>query len=55
MPPKKNENYLGQAVSHVYELPIKFELFEIELFTKNYLQITASINHKELIFLPIGF
>jgi hypothetical protein len=27
MPPKKNENYLGKTLTHVYELPAKFELF----------------------------
>lgn len=26
-PPKRNQNYLGNTASHVYELPAKFELF----------------------------
>jgi DNA-binding transcriptional MerR regulator len=55
MPPKKNENHLGSTVTHVYELPGKYELYEVELETSSYLDITASINHKEMIYLPLGY
>jgi hypothetical protein len=55
LPPQRNENYLGSTVSHVYELPSKYELYEIEVQTAAYLRVTASINHQELVYLPLGF
>jgi hypothetical protein len=55
LPPNRNENYLGSTLSHVYELPAKYELVEIEISSDSPLKVTASINHQELVYLPLGF
>jgi hypothetical protein len=55
LPPSRNQNYLGATVTHVYELPSKYELYEIEVTTPSYLLVTASINHLEMVYLPLGF
>jgi len=55
MPPKKNGNTIASTLTHVYELPAIYELYEIELSTKNYIKIVASINHKEIVYLPLGY
>ena len=39
----------------MYELPGKYELYEIEIYTLSYIEITASVNHKEMVYLPLGF
>lgn len=55
LPPKKNKNYLGETISHVYELPAKFDLFEIEIQSKSYVKGTISISHEELAYVPLGY
>jgi hypothetical protein len=55
LPPKRNENYIGNSFTAVYELPRQYELYEIEIIANAYVWVTASINHQELVYLPIGF
>jgi hypothetical protein len=46
LPPKRNENYLGNTFTAVYELPVKYELYEFNIFGNAYATVTASINHQ---------